>query len=206
MKVMGDQVARFSFLFLTIELQDVVRVPPEKFSEPLENVAKASLRGKYEGTINPELGYVILVMGVKVNPVGKIIPGDGATYHPVLFSALSFFPGLQEVVEGEVVEITDFGAFVRIGPTDALLHLSQIMDDYLTSDVRQGVIVASQSKRTLKVGSKVRVRITASSLGRGAALGKIGVTCRQPFLGNLDWIKEDLVKLTRKVEAKRKEG
>ncbi len=99
-----------------------------------------------------------------------------------------------------MVEITDFGAFVRIGPTDALLHLSQITDDYLTSDVKQGMILASQSKRTLKVGSKVRVRVTAVSLGRGASMGKIGITCRQPFLGALEWIEQDISKLKKGAE------
>jgi DNA-directed RNA polymerase subunit E' len=111
---------------------------------------------------------------------------------------------LQEIVEGEVVEITDFGAFVRIGPTDALLHLSQITDDYLTSDVKQGIILASQSKRTLKVGSKLRVRITAVSLGRGASMGKIGVTCRQPYLGALEWIADDIDKSKKSVETPKK--
>ena len=72
------------------------------------------------------------------------------------FRALTFYPKLQEIVEGEIVEITDFGAFVRIGPTDALLHLSQITDDYLKSDVKQGVIVANQSARSLKIGSKIQ--------------------------------------------------
>ena len=73
---------------------------------------------------------------------------------------------MQEIVEGEVVEITDFGAFVRIGPTDALLHLSQITDDYLKSDVKQGVIIANQSAKTLKIGSRIRARVTAISLGK----------------------------------------
>ncbi|HUK75799.1 MAG TPA: S1 RNA-binding domain-containing protein, partial [Nitrososphaerales archaeon] len=94
-----------------------------------------------------------------------------------------------------------FGAFVRIGPTDALLHLSQIMDDYLTSDVKSGVITASQSKRTLKVGSKVRVRITAVSLGHGISMGKIGVTCRQPFLGALEWVDEEVAKVQKQAKA-----
>ena len=139
------------------------RVPPNRFGSSLENVALELLKLKYESTINPDYGYLVLVTNVKVDKIGKIIAGDGATYHKVKFEVFAFFPLKQEIVEGEIVEITDFGAFVRIGPTDALLHLSQIMDDYLTSDVKSGVITASQSKRTLKVGSKVRVRITAVS-------------------------------------------
>src|SRR5215470_16080154 len=159
------------------------------------------LKLKYESTINPDHGYLVLVTKVEVDKVGKIIAGDGATYHRVSFEVLSFFPLKQELVEGEVVEITDFGAFVRIGPTDALLHLSQIMDDYLTSDVKSGVITASQSKRSLKVGSKVRVRITAVSLGHGISMGKIGVTCRQPYLGALDWIDEEVAKAQKHQKA-----
>jgi DNA-directed RNA polymerase subunit E' len=188
-------------MFQLVELADVVRVPPNRFGSSLENVALELLKLKYESTISPDYGYLILVTNVKIDKVGKIIPGDGATYHKVRFQVLAFYPLKQEVVEGEVVEITDFGAFVRIGPTDALLHLSQIMDDYLTSDVKSGVITASQSKRSLKVGSKVRVRITAVSLGHGISMGKIGVTCRQPFLGALDWIDEEVSKAQKHQKA-----
>jgi DNA-directed RNA polymerase subunit E' len=191
-------------MFELVNLEDVVRVPPDKFGSSLEKVALELLKIKYESTINPEHGYLILVTRVEVDKVGKIIPGDGATYHKVSFEVLSFFPLKQELVEGEIVEVTDFGAFVRIGPADALLHLSQITDDYLTSDVKSGIITASQSKRSLKVGSKVRVRITAVSLGHGISMGKIGVTCRQPFLGALEWIDEEVGKAQkqRKVEER----
>jgi DNA-directed RNA polymerase subunit E' len=142
--------------------------------------------------VNAELGYVILIIDADANSTGKVIAGDGATYHKVNFTALTFFPKLHEVVEGEVVEITDFGAFVRIGPTDALLHLSQITDDYLKSDVKQGVIISNQSEKTLRISSKIRARITAISLGKSASMGKIGITCRQPFLGALDWIEREI--------------
>lgn len=191
-------------MFQIADLEDVIRIPPAKFSQNLDSVALGLLKAKYESTLSPELGYIIMITDVKPKSVGKIIPGDGATYHKVSFQALTFYPKMHEVVEGEVVEITDFGAFVRVGPTDVLLHLSQIMDDFLNSDVKQGVILASQSKRSLKVGSKVRVRITAVSLGRGTALGKIGVTCRQPYLGSLDWIKEDLAKSKKLPSKERK--
>ena len=178
-------------LFSVSTLIDIVRIPPNLFGTGLKKAAESILKSKYESMINAELGYIIMVMDAKVETMGKMIPGDGGTFHRVEFQALTFYPKLQEIVQGELVDITDFGAFVRIGPTDALLHLSQVMDDYLKSDVASGMIIANQSGRTLKVNSAIRARITAVSLGKAASMGKIGITCRQPFLGANEWIEEE---------------
>ena len=190
-------------MFQIIEVEDVVRVEPLDFSETLNKMAEKVLKLKYESTLSPDFGYVVLIIGVKADKVGKILPSDGATYHTVNFKLLTYLPKLQEVVEGDVVEITDFGAFIRIGPTDALLHLSQITDEYLNSDVRQGLITAQQSNRVISVGTRMRVRVTALSLARGSSMGKIGVTCRQPFLGANDWIEEDLKKSSKDTSNKK---
>ena len=181
-------------MFSVSTLVDIVRIPPTLFGTTLKKAAENILKSKYESMINQDLGYIIMIMGAKVEPLGKMIPGDGGTFHRVEFQALTFYPKLQEIVNGELVDITDFGAFVRIGPTDALLHLSQVMDDYLKSDVASGMILANQSGRTLKVGSTIRARITAVSLGKAASMGKIGITCRQPFLGAEEWIEEEIKK------------
>ena len=181
-------------LFSVSTLIDIVRIPPNLFGTGLKKAAESILKSKYESMINAELGYIIMVMDAKVETMGKMIPGDGGTFHRVEFQALTFYPKLQEIVQGELVDITDFGAFVRIGPTDALLHLSQVMDDYLKSDVASGMIIANQSGRTLKVNSAIRARITAVSLGKAASIGKIGITCRQPFLGANEWIEEEIKK------------
>ena len=181
-------------MFLIIHMNDVVRIPPNRLTSSLKNTAITILKEKYESMISPELGYVIMIVDASANAVGKLVAGDGSTYHKVQFKALTFYPKLQEVVEGEIVEITDFGAFVRVGPTDALLHLSQITDDYLKSDVKQGMIIANQTAKSLKIGSKIRARVTAISLGKGTGMGKIGITCRQPFLGSNEWIEQEIKK------------
>jgi DNA-directed RNA polymerase subunit E' len=173
---------------------DVVRIPPSLFGTTLKKAAINILKEKYESMINADLGYIIMILDAKVEEMGKMIAGDGGTFHKVEFDALTFYPKLQEIIQGEIVDITDFGAFVRIGPTDALLHLSQVMDDYLKSDVKSGMIIANQSGRTLKVGATLRARITAVSLGKAAAMGKIGITCRQPYLGADEWIAEEIKK------------
>jgi DNA-directed RNA polymerase subunit E' len=185
----------YSSLFKIITLEDTIRIPPETFGNPLEAVGHQQVKAKYEGIVNEEFGYVIAVTNVTVSPIGKIIPGDGATYHKVNFSLLTFYPKIQEIVEGEVVEIADFGAFVRVGPIDALLHVSQLMDDFISYDEKQGVLLGKETKRKLMNGDQVRVRITAVSLGRAGSSGKIGVTARQPFLGKLEWIEQDIQKI-----------
>lgn len=191
-------------MFKSITLEDTIRIPPQKFGQPIETVGHEQLRSKYEGMVDEELGYVIAVTNIEVNPVGKIIPGDGATYHKAIFSMLTFFPKIQEIVEGEIVEIADFGAFVRVGPIDALLHVSQLMDDYISYDEKQGVLMGKETKRKLATGDHVRVRITAVSLAKGGSSGKVGVTARQPFLGKLEWIKQDIEKSEKSETEKAK--
>ena len=187
--------------FNVITLEDSIRIPPENFGGALQKVAHEQLKMKYEGMVDEELGYVIAVTGIQISPIGKIIPGDGATHHKVTFSLLAFYPRIQEIVEGEVVEIADFGAFIRVGPVDALIHVSQLMDDFISYDEKQGVLMGKETKRKIATGDRMRVRITAVSLARGGSFGKIGVTARQPFLGKLEWVEEDLGKL--KAETKK---
>ena len=193
-------------MFKLVTLQDTIRIPPDTFGNPLEKVGRDQVKVKYEGLVDEELGYVIAVTKVEVSPIGKIIPGDGATYHKVNFSLLTFSPVLQEIVEGDVVEIADFGAFLRIGPVDALLHVSQLMDDYISYDEKQGVLLGKETKRKLVSGDQVRVRITAVSFGRAGSSGKIGVTARQPFLGKLDWLKLETSKENEASEKKSAES
>ena len=179
-------------MFSISTLVDVVRIPPSLFGATLKKAGINILKEKYESMVNADLGYIIMIMDAKVEEMGRMVAGDGGTFHRVEFEALTFYPKMQEIVRGEIIDVTDFGAFVRIGPTDALLHLSQIMDDYLKSDPKSGIILANQSGRTLKAGNMMRTRITAVSLGKGASMGKIGITCRQPFLGADEWIVEEI--------------
>jgi len=176
-------------------MNDVVRIPPEKFGSPLEQVAAEVLRNSYEGVVMREFGAVLAVLNVQVSNVGKILPGDGAIYHKTSFDLLVYTPLIQEVVEGEIVEVTDFGVFVRIGPMDGLVHVSQVINDFITYDEKRGALIGKETQRVLEKGVSVRSRIITVSLSGGASRSsKIGMTMRQPFLGVLSWIEEDVKK------------
>jgi DNA-directed RNA polymerase subunit E' len=170
-------------LYLVSKIEDTVRIPPNRFVDPLEDVAVEILNESYVGKIDKKLGLMVTV---------KVIMGDGAAYHDVIFTALFFKPELHEIVEGEVIEITEFGAFIRIGPMDGLVHVSQVTDDYINYDGKRGALIGKESKKSLEEGNKVRARIVALSLkGKSSKETKIGLTMRQPGLGRFEWIDEE---------------
>ena len=118
--------------------------------------------------------------------------GDGAVYQPVRMDMLLFDIKVQEVVEGVVDQITEYGAFVRFGPLDGLLHVSQVQDDHINTDVGNQRLVGKETKRELRVGDKVRARIVTISINEiSPRESKIGLTMRQPGLGKHEWIAED---------------
>jgi len=181
-------------MFNIITVEDIVRIPPEKFGQDLEIIATEELKIKYEGIVSKNIGFVIAVINVEASLNGKIIPGDGATHHKVTFKLLTYQPEVQEIIEGEVVEVEDFGAFVRIGPIDALLHISQVTDNFIAFDERQSSLYAKETGRILRQGDIVRARVTVVSFMKGKSSGKIGLTMRQPYLGKIEWILEDVNK------------
>jgi DNA-directed RNA polymerase subunit E' len=179
-------------LYLISKIEDTVRVPPTLFDEPLEEIAFELLNENYVGMIDKKLGLMVTVKEIEEIGIGRVIMGDGAAYHNVTFTALFFKPDLQEIVEGEVIEITEFGAFVRMGPMDGLVHVSQVTDDYINYDSKRGALLGKESKKTLEEGDKVRARIVALSLkGKSSKETKIGLTMRQPGLGRPEWIEKE---------------
>ncbi|KQC05407.1 MAG: DNA-directed RNA polymerase subunit E' [Methanoculleus sp. SDB] len=173
-------------------LEDKVRVPPNRLGENLEHVVLNVLQEQLEGSIDKDIGIFISVTRVLEIGEGDLIPGDGAIYYDVRFEAMVLRLSLQEVVVGEVVETTSFGAFVSLGPIDAMLHVSQISDEFINYDEKNGRLICQESKRPIGVGDGVRARVVALSLNeREPRESKIGLTMRQAGLGTENWLKEE---------------
>jgi len=178
-------------MYSLTKITDTIRVPPERFGENLNEAIKDIVQKTFEGTIRRNHGIIVIVDNITPLGDGIVIHGDGGMYQKVEFEALTFNPILQEIVDGIVCEIVEFGAFCHIGPLDALLHMSQIMNDYVDVDVESGRIQGKETKRILKVGDPLRARIVAVSLNElSARESKIGLTMRQPALGTHEWLTE----------------
>ena len=178
-------------MYMKVERKEIIRIPPDRFNEDIDEVTKELTRKTFEGCIEGD-SFTVLTTDIKRVGDGQIVHGNGSVYQPVSYEAIVFRPQLQEVVEGIVCEVLKFGAFVRFGPLDGLLHISQIMDDRINVDSENQRLLGKETKRDLRVGDKVRVRIVAVSINdRNPRESKIGLTMRQPGLGKLEWIEED---------------
>ena len=196
-------------MYTMVKLNDTVRVPPEQFGEDLDKAIKDIVQTTFEGMIRRKHGLIVAVDNITTLGNGIVIHGDGGMYQKVEFDALIYNPVLQEVLDAMVCEIVEFGAFCHIGPLDALIHMSQIMNDYVDVDVENERITGKENKRVLKVGDPIRARIVAVSLNElSARESKIGLTMRQPALGSHEWLKEEPVeeRKDKKKEKKRKRG
>ncbi len=178
-------------MYMLNRTEKVVRIPPAKLHEDIDKVTGQLTCESFEGYVE---GDELTVLISNVNPVGlgRVVHGDGAVYQEVNYDQLVFRPQMQEVIEGTVCEVLKFGAFVRFGPLDGLLHISQIMDDRIHIDSDNQRLVGKDHSRTLGVGDRVRARIVSLSLNeRNPRESKIGLTMRQPGLGKLEWLEED---------------
>ena len=203
-------------MYRIVSMNDTVRIPPELLSdkkEELNRTIDALTHENFEGKMTYDNSLIVLVTEIQLNGSGRIVHGDGGVYQHVLFKALTFKPELHEIVQGTVCEILKFGAFIRFGPLDGLLHISQIMDDRIDVDLINERLVGKESRRELRVGDRVRARVVAVSINeRNPRESKIGLTMRQPGLGKFDWLEEDrfiragVIKPKIKTGIKKKSG
>ncbi len=169
-------------MYRIYRFKDIVRIPPERFGEDLKKVALELLRTEYEGLFDRNLGLILTVTDVDINPEGYLIPGDGGTYHEATFELLAYVPLRHEVVEGVVESVSKIGLHVNLGPVYGLVHRSQIGNDKFTYDPATGSMVGTTTNLRIKKGDMVRAKIVQVSYGKEF---KIGLTMRQPYLGKI---------------------
>lgn len=188
-------------MFYLTEVEDYVRVEPKLFGLPTVKAVDEQLRETYSDYYDKELGKAVAVIEVIEVGEGVLIPGDGAAYYNSRFKLLVWRPELQELIYGEIAEITNFGAFIDMGVMRGMIHISQTMDDFVSFG-KTGVLSGKNSKRNLKAGDLCVARVVAIS--HKGEEPKIGLTMRQPGLGKLEWIKEDSVKKKKDAEKSAK--
>ncbi len=187
-------------MFYEIEVKSHVRVPPSNFKEDTKKSVLNQLIQQYSNFNSKDLSIIMGVSDISNIGDGILIPGDGAAYYETTYKLITFKPENQEVIQGNITELAEFGAFINMGPIDGMIHISQTMDDFVSFN-KAGTLTGKESKKVLKVGDKCRARIIAISF-KELNNPKIGLTMRQPSLGSLIWIEEEIKKQQKEDKKK----
>ena len=177
-------------MFAIVKIRDRVRVDPRNLGKPMLEALKDSIRQAYNLRIDDRNKIQFLEL-ISIDSISNklILPNDGAVYIDAEFTYLVYKPILGEVTEGIVNTIIEKGAFVNLGYFDGFIHKSQVMDDFIEYNPNNKTFVGKNSKRVLKVGDKVKVRVVSISVGfkEGEEMFQIGLTMRQTGLGSYSW-------------------
>jgi DNA-directed RNA polymerase subunit E' len=177
-------------MYYVYSVKDTFKMPPEYFDKDIGEVATKILKRKYEGTIDKSLGVIVAIFNIRGVSDGAIYAGDPSLHHEAEFDMLTYMPYVEEIVAGEVTELAEFGAFIRIGPIDGLVHVSQITNDFLSFDRKVPAFISKRSGRMLKKGDIVFAKISTVSMKTSVKDSKIALTMKPEGLGKQEWINE----------------
>jgi DNA-directed RNA polymerase subunit E' len=175
-------------MFQVVTIEDFVGIPPYMLDSDLNESIKNIINEEKIGLVDKDFGVVLGVVDVLKTDHTKVLPGDSNAYVNVEYSILTFKPDLQNVYEGYVKEVAEFGAFMDLGPFDALIHVSQLMNDFVSFDPKNKNFVGKETNNVLGKGDLIYARIVSVSYKNNAVQTKIGLTMRQNGLGKIDWI------------------
>jgi len=192
-------------MYYKAKVRDSIRIPPELFGQDITESIKTVVDREYVGRIDRDLGVIVGAVDTGEINESHLMVGDGAAYLDTELTLLTYKPQIKEIAEGSVREIAEFGAFISIGPMDGLVHVSQIMEDFVSFNEKENLFSGKESKRNLKLGDLVKTRIVTVSRGTNVLDTKIGLTMRQGGLGALHWPKADEKKKTTEKKEPKKE-
>jgi len=176
-------------MYVEVEIRDLIRIPPKRLGLPLKKALSETIREVYNMKIDRkhQLQFIELI---KIEEIydKRIFPNDGGVFVDVKFRYLAYNPIVGEVSEGIVSKILESIAFINLGYFDGLMHRSQVFDGYVEYDANQKAFVNKQTKKSLKSGNKVRVRIVSVGYTsrEDKEIFRVGLTMRQPGLGLIE--------------------
>jgi len=192
-------------MYYVLTCKDKVRLPAQLFALKLDDALTQILRDKYERRVDKDAGVILSLWNAKPQGDGLVIAGDNAAYYEVSFDVLAYHPVVNEVIETEVSEIVEFGAFLQLGPMEGLVHLSQIANDFLTYNKKTQAFTGRESKKLLRKGDHVFAKISTVSMKGNIPETKIGLTMRPEGLGKDEWLSAHKPSASGEAPAEKKE-
>jgi len=154
-------------MFFRVTLTADLTLMPKDMGRRLDQLVEERLRETYEGKINGENGYVVIVLKVMDDWKGSGVLEEtyGAARYKIKFDALVFRPFKNEVVDGIVTDVVEHGFFCQIGPVKrAFVSRHQMPPDIKEFNMEQSKWISDDRTVEIKRGASIRLRIMEARL------------------------------------------
>ncbi|PSQ40664.1 DNA-directed RNA polymerase [Halobacteriales archaeon SW_5_68_122] len=126
-------------MYKRVRLKDTVEVPPRHLADVSPELVKRLLQDKLEGRMDEDVGSVVSVTAVHDIGDGAVLPNRPGVYYEAEFDAVTFDPQMQEVVDGEVVEVRDSNRVLSVGDAVRARIVTKSIDERNPRDSKIGL-------------------------------------------------------------------
>jgi len=166
-------------MFYLVDIKEKVGIEVQNLGEDIKDSIEKKLENLH---IKENNGVFLGVVEItNIGESGEILPESPYIYFDVEYKALFFQPVEGEIIESYITDVAEFGPFVRFGPLDALVHISQISKEKLSYNPEQDVITSKDGKIIIKKGEFVRAMVINYSISEERT--RINLTMKQEGLG-----------------------
>ncbi|MCK4428781.1 MAG: DNA-directed RNA polymerase [Candidatus Aenigmarchaeota archaeon] len=174
-------------MFYLVDVREKVGIEAQNLKKDIRECAEERLE---ELHLKEENGVFLGVVEIKsIGGTGKILPERPYIYFDIEYTSLFFQPAENEIVDGIITEIAEFGPFVRLGPIEAFIHISQIVKEKLTYNPEQDIITTKDGKFVVKKDEKVRALVANSTISEEKV--RVNLTMRQDGLGLISALEKE---------------
>jgi len=126
----------------------------------MDTVILKILRNELEGSVQENLGYVVAIIDAKADEIGDILYGSPNVFFNVETTMLVFRPFEGEIVEGEIVDVTQQAVYVNLGCIDAFLPAHSLWKVKLRFDATERILKDPRTKTVFQKGDIIRAKVT----------------------------------------------
>lgn len=132
---------------------------PSSLGKELQNLIKAKLIERVQGSVTERYGYIICVVKFMEIGYGKILDTSGDVLFNVKYKAVVLKPFINEIMDGVVEKIEPYGVHVSAGVLKIFISSSNFPGDFEYNENTKSYKSESQNDE-IRIDSEVRFRIT----------------------------------------------
>jgi len=160
LSITNEKGASVMYFLVKARLRIPVRPSEIKPEEDIDTTILKILRNELEGTVQEEYGYIIAVIDAFADEIGDILHGSPNIFFNVTTTMLVYKPFYSEIIEGEIVDVTQQALYVNLGCVDAYLPTSQLWHDKFRFDAKERILKAQKTKIVIRKGDYIRARVS----------------------------------------------